>query len=93
MCGILSSKWSRTKHTGCSWRNTSHLFACHTKGDVRNPSTLVMLLSVNIQTENGITALMFIVDTGYQEGVKILLNAGASANLRDSNGYVQFGDC
>ena len=41
------------------------IFACHTKGDVRDPAILVMLLSVganpNTQTENGITALMFTV--------------------------------
>ena len=30
---------------------------------------------------------MFAVDTGYQEGVEILLNAGANVNLQDSNGY------
>ena len=53
-----------------------------------------MLLSVganpNIQTENdGVTALMFAAASSYhyQEGVEILLNAGASVNLQDSNGY------
>ena len=60
--------------------------------DQRDPAILVMLLSVganpNIQIENGGgTALMIAVDTGYQQGVEILLNAGASVKLRDSNGY------
>ena len=65
--------------------------------DQRDPDILIKLLSVganpNIQTENGgATALMFAAITTYQEGVEILLNAGVSVNLRDSDGYTALHD-
>ena len=55
-----------------------------------NPSILVMLLSAgadpNAQAEDGFTALMVAVQDGYQEGVSVLLNAGAIASTQDQFG-------
>ena len=70
---------------------TPLMFACIKRIRIpMSPAILHMLLSadanLNTQTEDGKTALILALRTGYKKGVKILLDAGADVNVQDSEG-------
>ena len=42
--------------------------------------------NLNLQNEDGTTALMFAVSSNHKEIVKLLIDAGADINLKDNDG-------